>query len=477
MKNLLFLSIVLVAYSSFAQNPEANRTNIWYFGNGAGLDFSSGSPVPITDGALHSYEGGGSICDLDGHLLFYTDGDTVWTRLHQSMPNGTGLLGCGNYGSSAQNGLIVPKPGSETLYYIFTNDCLENFCEAGLRYSVVDMSLNGGLGDVTEKNIPMLQPSTEALAATKHANGVDYWLMGHEYNTNRFFCYLLSENGVSNEPVISEIGLTINSYINSITFSNKGDKLAMAYDNIGGIDQLFDFNNEIGILISVKNLSNLELVPSGMAYTTAFSPDDSKLYFMTSGNYVYQYCLMEKADEEAIIATAKVVYLHGDNSAFGQFLQGLDGKIYIASQYNDSLSVIQFPNLVAPACNLEPRSFYLGGRQSLLGLTSFVSSLLYNSELVPFDCDNMPSAGNESHESALVTFPNPSKGLIQIKLDIDSQGKVSVHNAIGQPVFISTFRGKEFSLDLSGLASGFYHLTLDTIDNKRHDKNIIIQKF
>ncbi len=59
----------------FAQHPEANRANIWCFDNGAGLDFSSGSPVAITNGALHTHEGCASMCDLNGNLLMYTDGD------------------------------------------------------------------------------------------------------------------------------------------------------------------------------------------------------------------------------------------------------------------------------------------------------------------------------------------------------------------------------------------------------------------
>ncbi|MEP7220132.1 MAG: M43 family zinc metalloprotease [Bacteroidota bacterium] len=48
--------------------------NIWYFGNGAGIDFNSGTPTGITDGVLFSREGVASICDRDGNLLCYSDG-------------------------------------------------------------------------------------------------------------------------------------------------------------------------------------------------------------------------------------------------------------------------------------------------------------------------------------------------------------------------------------------------------------------
>lgn len=169
---------------SFSQTSEIKRTNHWYFGNGAGIDFSSGTAVADTTGNLHTYEGCSSMSDINGNLLFYTDGDTVWNKNHLPMPNGTGLMGCGNYGSSANAGLIVPKPNNTDIFYIFTTDCQENFTNfqqnKGFRYTVIDMNLNGGLGDVISKNNLLFTPSVEGIAATKHCNGTDIWIVAHE---------------------------------------------------------------------------------------------------------------------------------------------------------------------------------------------------------------------------------------------------------------------------------------------------------
>ncbi|MBK9400835.1 MAG: hypothetical protein IPN36_08210 [Bacteroidetes bacterium] len=63
-------------------------------------------------------------------ILLYTDELTVWNRNHQSMPNGSGLAGC--Y-SSTQGCLLAPKPGSTTLYYLFTADCGENQYTGGFK--------------------------------------------------------------------------------------------------------------------------------------------------------------------------------------------------------------------------------------------------------------------------------------------------------------------------------------------------------
>jgi len=127
--------------------------NHWFFGNQFGLNFSSGAPVFEPGGQTARWEGCSAISDANGNLLFYTDGIDVWNKLHFVMPNGSGLMG--GYGSSTQSSLIVPKPNDSLRFYIFTAD--EDVGPNGFRYSEVDITLNGGLGDVTLKNIPLIR--------------------------------------------------------------------------------------------------------------------------------------------------------------------------------------------------------------------------------------------------------------------------------------------------------------------------------
>jgi hypothetical protein len=129
MKRKLLLFVLCLPLLGLAQK----EGNIWYFGQNAGLDFNSGSPVALTDGMLNSIEGCASICDANGDLLFYTDGMTVYNKNHGVMPNGTGLLG---NSSSTQSAIIVKKPMSNNLYYIFTVDGISGNA-GGLNYSVV----------------------------------------------------------------------------------------------------------------------------------------------------------------------------------------------------------------------------------------------------------------------------------------------------------------------------------------------------
>lgn len=404
-----FLFFLFVCSFSFSQTTEIKRTNHWYFGNGAGLDFSSGMAVADTTGSLHTYEGSSVMSDINGNLLFYTDGDTVWNKNHQPMLNGTGLMGCGNWGSSANTGLIVPKPGSSFVYYIFTTDCAENFPGNGFRYSIVDMSLNGGLGDIINKNNFLFSPSVEGIAATKHCNGTDFWVVAHEFNNNNFHAYKIDANGLDTTPVISAVGLIYTDFVVYLQFAPNGSKLASGYNNLYDIDQLFDFNNSTGEICNVINLHGF----FGNGYSPLFSSDNSKLYYMRSSKYIYQYDLFAGNDSTSISNTWNIVYEGPDNSSFGALSNGADNKIYIASPWDDTISVINSPNNYGGASNLSFRSVYLGGKQSELGLPVFVQNY-FGDNIACNTCTTGLSNGESDISFAI--YPNPSKGNFTLEL-------------------------------------------------------------
>src|SRR5690606_35704508 len=140
---------------------------VWAFGRNAGLDFNNGGPVPIQT-AINSVEGCASVADSTGQLLFYLGSHgTIWNRNHVPMLNGTGLYpyhSSFDGSSSAQGVVIVPVIDTPWKYYVFTNTQGEgysgNFSSIAppyLTYSVVDMTLDNGLGGVEpgRKNVPL----------------------------------------------------------------------------------------------------------------------------------------------------------------------------------------------------------------------------------------------------------------------------------------------------------------------------------
>ncbi|MDT8347360.1 MAG: hypothetical protein RQ756_06125, partial [Flavobacteriaceae bacterium] len=168
MKKLLLLLCVF----SFSAGAYAQlEATWWYFGRAAGMKFTNNqNPVGVTDAnpALNQDEGTATISSSNGDLLFYTDGRTVWNANHVEMQNGAGLLG--NI-SAAQSGVIVPFPGNTfpDRYAIFTVGIATN----GLRYNVVDMNLDNGLGGILPglKNVPLILGTPEMVNAVERQGG------------------------------------------------------------------------------------------------------------------------------------------------------------------------------------------------------------------------------------------------------------------------------------------------------------------
>jgi len=88
-KSILFLLILFSASIHFSQNEFSK----WYFGQFAGLDFSTSPPTILTNGGTSS-NGGATICDNTGNLLFYSNGgNAIFNNTHSVMANGNGLAG------------------------------------------------------------------------------------------------------------------------------------------------------------------------------------------------------------------------------------------------------------------------------------------------------------------------------------------------------------------------------------------------
>src|SRR4051812_13447876 len=134
-----FMLLWLLAFMC-GRSYSQSYANWWYFGQNAGVTFQSGSPVASPGGQINTIEGTAAISDAAGNRLFYTEGMLVWNRNHVQMPNGAGLMG---NSSSTQSAVIVQKPGSTNIYYIFTVDAQAG--ANGLRWSEVDMNLQAGM--------------------------------------------------------------------------------------------------------------------------------------------------------------------------------------------------------------------------------------------------------------------------------------------------------------------------------------------
>ena len=370
-KNPLLNICCFLIINSAAQ-AQSLRANYWYFGDNAGLSFAGGAPVALTNGALSNatWEACATISDATGNLLFYTDDRRVWAANHTVMPNSPWLDGQ----ESTTQTLIVPQPGSTTLFYIFVIGDQGN-PTFGLRYSIVDMTLNGGLGDVVvgSKNIQLFVPSTEKVTAVYQNNLTDYWIIAHEWNNDIFKAYSLTSAGLNIAPVNSNVGTSHTGVgtnaIGCLTASLNSQKLALAIRSLN-IVEVFDFNNSTGVVSNPITLTGLT-----SSYGVAFSPNNSKLYANTwtgpSTVNLYQYDLL--AGSAAAINAS--IFLVGTASygSNGALQIGPDCKIYQAAFGVTSLDVINSPNLSGASCNYTGAAVSLAGRTSRMGLNNVVN--------------------------------------------------------------------------------------------------------
>jgi hypothetical protein len=339
----------------------------WYFGNNAGISFSSGLPVALLNGALSTREGCASISSSSGELLFYTDGQTIWNKNHQIMSNGTGLLG---NASSTQSAVIVPLPNSETTYYIFTVPQALDY--DGLRYSIVDITQSGGLGAVTLKNISLVEPVVEKVTAVRHSNSQDIWVITHGRNNNTFYSFLVNAYGIINQPVITSAGTPhmapTSNYVGYMKSSPDGNKIALAIHGTLNLFELFDFNRSDGTLSNPITFENYNF-----PYGIEFSPDGSKLYLgkMKSPPTIYQVNL-NAGSPTAIINSATPI--GSASSDIGALQLSPDGKIYITYDYFGYLGVINYPNETGALCSYSQNGAFLAGRLGRLGLPTFIQS-------------------------------------------------------------------------------------------------------
>ena len=404
-----------------AQSP----ADWWYFGTNAGVHFTPAGPVADTNGQLATVEGCASISSDNGDLLFYTDGSTVYDATHNTMPNGTGLLGSF---SSSQSAIIVPRPGNSDQYYIFTVPVSGTI---GMHYSLVDMTLNSGLGDVVvaEKNVFLHLNSGENVCALAHANGNDYWVATHIRYSDTIKAYHISAAGVNMTPVISTTGDSIIAYVGSIKASPDSKYIGLAKQTFGGTATngnigLYQFNNATGevtdhLLWSSPNVTG--------PYGVEFSPN-SKVMYISDGwgafnNSFVQYDI-STFDLTAITSSE---YLIVDSLSFGQCQIGPDLKIYLSTSIagttsaNQFLHVVHEPNVLGVGCDFEENAVYLEGRISRMGLPPFLSSFFAIEFDVSDNCINDTtcfSPDTAGVDSILWTFGDPASGSLNTSTEL-----------------------------------------------------------
>ena len=379
---------ILFYVSIFAQG----ESNIWYFGINAGLNFNSNPPTPLLDLPIGTFssEGCSTISDSNGNVLFYTNGEKVWNKNFHVMFNGDNLAG---HNSSTQSSAIIPYPGTYNFtenrfdkYFLVTlDDYTEqapNSEDEGVRYSEIDMSLDNGLGVVTQnKNIHLFgTTTTEKVCVVPHSNGCDFWVICKVVDSNNFYSYHISSNGFNVNPVISTTSFFVDARPGQMKVSPDNKLLSYVVPSSSDYQGLyvFNFNNSTGSITE----KFADTTANENQYGTAFSPN-SKVLYKCAGSRIYQYDVSTTTNNDFI--TSKTIFI-SSTSGLQSMQLAPDGKIYIARPILISLSgrlgVINNPNVLGENCNYVSEQQDLGGRFCLAGLPNQLNNLKPYNEII-----------------------------------------------------------------------------------------------
>lgn len=314
----------------------------------------------------------------DGKLLFYTEGMHVRNRNQEIMPNGSGLRGDdwltaqGYYNTVMRQGFCaVPVMGSTTKWYLFTltsaNTNTMRF-ESKLFYSIIDMELDGGKGDIApaDKNIPLDTVNTmfgEAIV-TIPGDNCDIWLLTYDRQTIGYKAFHITEEGINPTPVTSPSisGLDVGAFLQGrLSFSPDRTKISLAYN----YNDVILSRPKRGCIVAKfdaatgKVSEEIIITSAAGGYSSAFS-DNSKVLYMaglitTNGNsFLTQYNL-SVWDSLSMRQSQYVMDSTSGSGGFGWAIRRKDNQLLLIG--GGRVGVIMKPDLLGAACDFR-RSYF-----------------------------------------------------------------------------------------------------------------------
>ena len=352
MEKIIFIPLILLTFIPALRGQGEN--NIWILSEGLGLDFNSGKPEPIFAGNMYVRHGQVvTACNSLGNLLFYSDGEVVRNRDHEVMPEGNNLNGYSFAGF--QGILVVPFISDPDKYFIFT---VETPFGGSMEYSVLDMSLEGGRGDIisSEKRILLADDIGPGIIAVQGACN-DIWVIVHMRGTSDFLAYNVSTNGVNIIPVISSVGNSSFGNATKLMAAPNSRRIAVRYAQL--FVEVLDFDPATGLVSNAIFLDNLPEANGGVL-GFCFSPSSSFLYIgadlIEDGNVSSEILQYDLNQGNALLVKNSQSSVGLSRYKIRDMQIGPEGIIYLASQ--KYIGTISNPNAPGIACNFVDSSLY-----------------------------------------------------------------------------------------------------------------------
>ena len=168
MRKILNISLLLLLFSNQII-AQGFYNHVWLTGNNPFAGFPNGRIVFDSTSYVHtsemrkmSFQGTeATICDEVGNFLMSSNGVWIANANNDTMLNGNGLNPNGITSSwpfglpMISNNVFIPFPGDTDKYILFHHTGTSNgisYTANELYYSIIDLSLDNGLGGVSIKN-------------------------------------------------------------------------------------------------------------------------------------------------------------------------------------------------------------------------------------------------------------------------------------------------------------------------------------
>jgi hypothetical protein len=322
MKKLITFIILLPLFTT-AQNQN--------FTFGRNVRFNP--PSAFQFGAINTIEGTSCLSNATGQILAYSDGITAYDRNNNPMPNGLGLTGSN---STTQSALIIAQPNNPNILYLFT---LNQIGSSPLSYSIIDMTLNAGLGAVTAVKNVALNPifnMRESVSAVTTCSGDTVWIVTKRYQSTNFYAYPLTAAGIG-AAVISSAGINggVGGSQGTLSFHLDGNRFAVCYYGINQVET-YGFNKSTGVVTFQNNYA------INAVYDAKFAEN---LLYTFSNNGVVRQINVCIGSVTQVGSTPQTI------ASLGTGWYADDGRIYISRGNNTDLARINTPLTAGVGCN------------------------------------------------------------------------------------------------------------------------------
>ncbi len=447
-------------YSGSPDTSDPIGITILKFNETTKLDFSKISFLK----KIYLESGTSAISDKAGNLVMYTDGEHIINYKHDTLARK--LSRKSDIGIVMPQGtLILPFPEKDSLYMTFYQSSgflpgTNIFAIQRFSYAIVDMKMNNGAGKVTirDQSLHTFIPTYGKLAACKHADGKNWWILVNEFETNKFHRFLLNKDGIKKVGE-QEVGLKLFDGVGTAVFSPNGKKYAI-YQGVDGFNEVlstYDFDRCTGLL---SNQKQTNFTGKYDAAGVAISPNSRYLY-LALGDELRQYDL-EKADlkkSEKVAAKWDGFKNPIGNTPVGFHLGQLapNGKIYYcAAGGSRFLHVIEKPDLPDTLCQVKQHSIELPTYYSST-LCSFPN---FRIGATTTPCNSVASEDIVQEEVNVKLYPNPSQDFFTLDKGLSIANSIAIYDINGRFISSQSIENQTTIINVTYLKSGIYYCRL-----------------